>query len=392
MNRFFVSLTNVFVAASILGSAQAYAGVETRVGNFFYKRNAQKAVESYTDNTVLKTIDKLVENMQNLNTKAIILQGDQNEKNLLVTTNAWRNASATFNMSQSFLYGPAAHYDFHKQLAIWPMDKVLVDNALNAMSKGIIDMDSKQLRKMTASMRGLNTVKYLLFEGGLERNIGDLNQTKLHYLVAATGALVIEAIDFQASWIGTDNLSSEKRKIAKENSLKRHTAYAKEFKNPGKPYSRYFSVSVPLQELIQESTTVLEDILPVLEELATRAELGKLNYWESIDPYSDILNRIKGVENSYLGGVPGSRGTSFSELVAEKDKVLDERIKTAFAHATKRIEVIRDLKETKQEKRELAVKIAASECEKLLSRLMVATPLVTADPAVEPFAPYGSNI
>ncbi|PHR27273.1 MAG: Imelysin [Desulfotalea sp.] len=392
MNRLFVSLTSMFVAASILGIAPAQAGIQDNVADYLFKRNAKKALESYTDNTILKTIDQLVKNIRTLNNDAKKLHADKNEKYLDKTIAAWRATVASFNRSQIFMYGPAAQYDFHKQLSIWPADKILIDNTLDKMSKGLLQLGPAQLRKMTASMRGLNTVKYLLFSKGLKRDIGTIKDTELDYLVAVTDVLQLEAIDFEASWVGTNNLSADKLEIVKKAGLKNWSSYAKEFKNPGEPYSRYLSVSVPLQELIQESTSVIEDILPIIEELATREPLGKLHYWDRIDPYADILNGLKGVENSYLGGIPGSRGTSFSDLVATKDAVLDKRIKIAFAHAQKRIETIRSLENGPQEKRELAVKVAVSECEKLLSRLMVATPLVTADPAVEPFAPYGSNI
>ena len=136
---------------------------------------------------------------------------------------------------------------------------------------------------------------------------------------------------------------------------------------------------------------MIEEMVPAIEDLAEYDE-NNIKYWDSLDPYTELLDLLKGVENSYLGGVEGSRGVSFSELVAEKDKVLDDRIKTAFAHTAKRIEIIRSLKDASIEKKEMAIKVAASEAKKLGSRMMVATPLVTADPAVEPFGPYGSDL
>jgi predicted lipoprotein len=391
MKRFFVLLTGIFVATAALGVMPVSAGLKDNMGNYLFKRKAIKAIESYTDNTVLKTIDECVNNIEKLHQAALKLQKNKHESSLAATTNAWHKVLSSLNRSTIFFYGPVAHYDYNKALALNPFDKILVDHALGEMKAGTLSLSSQVLRDKTASMRGLYTIRYLLYRNGLPRKVADITDAELSYLVVASYAMVEESIDLQASWVGTANLSADKVAILKKAGMKSHTSYAEEFKNPGEPYSRYLCVSVPLQEMIQESTSVIEDMIPGIEELINHDE-SDIKYWDSLDPYTELLDMLKGVENSYLGGVSGARGTSFSELVAEKDKVLDDRIKTAFAHTAKRILVIRDLKDASKEKREMAVKVAAAECEKLASRMMVATPLVTADPAVEPFGPYGSDL
>lgn len=389
MKQSFSNLRNAVVITALLGTLPAHANVKQSMGDFFFKRKAGKAIESYTDNTVLKSLELMVDDIKSLNVAAQNLHKVQTDINLAATTDAWKKVSASLNRSVIFFYGPVAHYDFNKELAIWPFDKVLVEHALGEMEAGNLTFTSKSLRERTASMRGLNTIKYLLFRDGKQRVTTDITKTEFDYLTVATKAMVEEGLKMQASWVGSEDMSDEDNTILTKAGLtKKWKGYAYEFKNPGEPDSRYFSLSVPLQELIQESMTVVEDMVPAIEELADFDE-NTLNYWDSFDPYADLLSLLEGVENSYLGGVEGSRGASFSELVAMKDEVLDVRIKTALVSVGKRIRAIQDAPEGK---REMAIKVAASECGKLAARIMTATPLVTADPAVEPFAPYGSDL
>ena len=142
-------------------------------------------------------------------TKAIITWAD--------AATAWHRAMALFNNAWVFNYGPAAMYNFDKQLATWPFDKYLVDYALNEMAAGRLKVDSTYLRtNKHASMRGLHTVQYLLFRNGTERAAQDISKQETQYLCAVCRALVEEGIDFEASWKGTANLSQEKQDILKK--------------------------------------------------------------------------------------------------------------------------------------------------------------------------------
>ncbi|MGL1958169.1 MAG: hypothetical protein OCD00_12720 [Colwellia sp.] len=384
----YIILVSVVAIALLLSTG---TGFNTKLDNFLFKQKAAQVIESYTDNTVIATLEHLVDSIFALDKAAQNLRTKKSVTAMEKTIKAWHKVLAYFNRSVIFHYGPAAFYDYHKQLAIWPADVVLIEHALGKVRAGKLKTDPASLRDETASTRGLYTASYLLFRHGKPRKIEDLTTTELNYLVAVTGAMLEEGVDFQAAWVGTDNMPEDKKIILEKASMKQHSSYAWEFKNSGDEQSRYFSLSVPLQELIQESTSVLEELIPTVEELAERDE-NHIKYWDMIDPYAEIINRMKGIENSYLGGVEGARGTAFSDLVAEKDPILDDRIKTGFAYVNKQFENIRKLKNAPADKRAIAIRVAVSECEKLMKRMVTATPLVTADPAVEPFAPYGSDL
>lgn len=371
-------------------SLPAQAGIKQKAMDYLFEKKAFDAVEDYAQNHVLKTLSLLSDALVDLQKAAIRLDQDKSDNAVAEATKAFDRAMALFNNAWVFNYGPAAYYDFHKQLAIWPVDKYLVDYALKQMDEGTLQVDSTYLRtNKHASMRGLYTVQYLLFENSKKKKASNISQTQTKYLMAVCQALVEEGFDFEASWKGTVNLSEYKRKVLKEAGMKVRPAYAYEFSNPGEPDSRYVSVSIPLQEIFQECTSVVEDLLPGIEELK-EYQADNAPYWIPADPYADLLTRLDGVEDAYFGGVEGVRDASISDLVAHKDSVLDRRIKAGLAHARKSITDIRDLTPAQlDEKRDLKVRIALSECEKLIGRLTAATLIVSADAVLKPWAAYG---
>ncbi|WP_334319168.1 hypothetical protein OH491_02440 [Termitidicoccus mucosus] len=341
------------------------------------------------DNTVLKTLDLLVANIEALHVAAKKLQANPSAGNLDAAARAWHAAHGTWMTAVAYLYGPAAQHDYHKRIATWPFDKVLVEHALDLMEAGQLAVDSRYLREEEMSgLRGLYTIMYFLFRDGRPREAAGIRSVELSYLTAVTQALLEDSIDFEASWRGLEKLPPARTAVLQAAGIQNRSAYAEEFKHPGTPTSRYASISMPLQEVFQEITGVLEDIVPLIGELRETAEPGAPAYWDSLDPCADLLNQLRSVENAYLGGVNGSRGRSVSELVAGHDKVLDRLIKISLAHTAYRIGAIRDLHGESSGKRELAVRVAEGELEKLTARVAMAIPLVVLDPAVRPYAAY----
>jgi predicted lipoprotein len=392
MKRPFVRIACLVVVTAIIGFAAFAIPGNASVKQYFAVRTVNKVLESYTDNTVLKTLALIVDGIKELNAAAVKLQTDLTDESLAAAADAWRAARAYWLMAFPFMYGPGSFYDFDKQIATWPFEKVLVDHALREIEVGRLQVDSRFLREeRTSSMRGFYTAEYLLFRNGQPRKAKDVGAAELKYLAAVTQAMLEESIDFEASWLGTDNLPPDKAEILKKAQLKSRSSYAAELKNAGQPGSRYFSQSVALQEIFQDCiATLQDDVQPAISELLDAPGAGDANYWDNHNIYTDLQNRLKGVENAYIGGVMGSRGHSISELVAGKSAVLDKRVKIALAHAAHSIAAIGDpYSGEHDENRDLAVRIAEAECTKLINRLNVAALLVTTDPALRPWAAYG---
>lgn len=389
MKRTFIRMTILCVITIIIGLAVFVLPRNARVKKYLAARTVDRVLADYTDNTVLKTLAWVVDDVKALNSSALKLQADPTDENLAATAAAWRAARVHWSMTSAFMFGPGNFYDFDKQMATWPFDKILVDHLLGEIEAGKLQVDSAYLREKNSSMRGFYTAEYLLFRNGQPRKAKDVSAAELNYLAATTQAMLEESIDFEASWLGTANLPAAKAAVIQKAKMENRSSYAHEFKTAGRPGSRYFSPSVALEEIFQQSATVIEDIVPLLAELAESPGVGEKNYWVSKNANADVLNMLHGSENAYLGGVKGSRGHSISELVAAKNQMLDRRVKIAFAHTAHRIAALGGLNGRDREARELALKIAEMECNKLMSKLNFALLLVAMDPEVRPWAAYG---
>lgn len=351
---------------------------------------ALAAVAGYVDNAVIKTIEMLAAEAEQLNRASQNLQAERSPAHLDAMVSAWHAAYGIWKTTSPYLYGPAAQYDYWKRLATWPCDKVLIDHAILQLEAGELAVDSRYLREEeVAALRGFYTLQYLLFQNGVPRAVTDFTAAEVDYMVAVTQALFEESVDFEATWRGTKNLSAEKAAVLKNAGLKPRESYGDAFKNPGTPGNPYTSLSISYQDLFQDISGVLSDeIVPGVAELLEGEDRGEMAYWDSIDPYADLLHLLQGVENAYLGGTPAVRTLGVTDFLAEHDPALDRLIRISFAHAYFRVAALRDSQGGTPEERNLAARIAEMEVEKLVARMSVAIPQVVLDPAVEPYAAY----
>lgn len=390
MKRPIIRMAGLVVITTLIGFGAVALPRNEKVKQFFVDKNLKQVLADYTNNTVLKTLNLVVHDIKELHTVVVRLQTDPTDKNLNDAAAAWRVARAQWKMTDAFMYGPASFYNYDKQLSAWPLDRPMVDHTVGEIAAGKLQLDEHYLRNsLNASQRGFLAAEYLLFREGQPRKAEDISPAELTYLVATTHAMVLESMDFEASWLGSDKLPAQKAAALRAAGIKSRTSYAHEFKNPGKPGSRYLSASVPLQEIFQDSLGIIEELCPAIEEVLGSDDPRDSDTWYSHNGLADIQNGLQGVENSYLGGVEGTRGHGVSELLAIQNDVLDRRVKIAFADTAYRIEALRASFGEDHEGKELAVKIAVAACHKLATRLSFASPLVSMDPGTRPWALYG---
>jgi predicted lipoprotein len=339
---------------------------------------------------VLKTLELVVNDITALDAATHKLQAAPTDANLAAAASAWRAARSRWRQGTVFEFGPSAYYNFDKQLSSWPLDRNLVDHVIGQIAAGKLSVDARYLReRLHSTQRGFLAAEYLLFRDGQPRKAEDVSAAELGYLTAVTEAMAIESMDYRAAWLGTGNVPAEQAAALAAAGLQTRPPYVEEFKHPGRSGSRYFSPSGPLQEIFQDSVAAVEAMCPAIAEVLGSADPLASYTWFSRNGLADIQSELKGVENAYLGGVEGKRGSSISELLAVKSKVLDRRIRIALADTAYRIAAAGDPYGEPREDRALTVRIAEAACRKLLSRLTAAMPLVCMDPSTRPWAAYG---
>ncbi len=387
MKRTIIRLSIILTAAGI-----ACAAVLVPRSAWYTDKKAlqeiDRAIADYTDKTVIKTLEKVVDSLRQLDTDAAALTKNADDAAVQKIADSWRTAKAQWQQTSVFAYGPASFYDYDKQIATWPTDKVMVEHHLRQIEAGELELDSRILReKINSSRRGLYTAEYLIFRNGNPRKAMELTPAEVTYLQAVTGALVEEGLDYLAIWKGTDKLDVAQARKLKDAGFEPHSSYGEEFTSAGTEKSRYFSTSVPLQEMFTEAVAVVEDLCPVIAE-----ELGSNDPMDSMSMHSrnaqaDALNLLKGVENAYFGGLEGDRGVSLSALLAERNPILDRRIKIGLADVRHRINQLGDPYAAGAD--ELYVRRAVASCEKLAAKMNNSVPVVCMDPLTKPWIAYG---
>jgi len=363
-----------------------------RVKQYMAEREVNQLLADYTDNTVLKTYDLVVDNFKKLDKAVNRLQENPSERTISEATAIWFTTRNRWKTTMAFLYGPVAFYDFDKQVAGWPLDRPMIEHTIAEIAAGRLQVDDRYLRELKhVSQRGLHAVEYLLFRDGKARSVSEISKAELSYLVAVTRAMVIEGLDMKASWVGTENMNAADSALLKAAGLKSRTAYAVELKNPGKPESRYLTQSIPLQEITQDTMTVMEEVCSAIDEALGSSDPRDSQTWFSYNVVDDIVHELKSAENTYMGGIEGSRGTSFSDLVAKKSDMLDQRVKLGFADLEHRIKVLGSPynSDMNASERDLAYRIAMQSCHALSTRLLVAMPMIALDPRTKPLGAYG---
>jgi hypothetical protein len=358
---------------------------------FWADRQHDRVLADYTDKTVIATLEALVESIERLDGAAERLAADPSQAHLDTAAAAWRPARRLWQETLAFQYGPAAHYNFDKQLAAWPVDRVRVDHTLAGMAAGRLELDPARLRDRRATQRGLLTAEYLLFRDGAPRALTGMGDAERRYLAAVTGALRLEGSAFLAQWAGTANLAPERAAALEEAGFESHTAYGDELRNPGAPDSRYASASVSLQDILGDTLAATEQGLcpRIAETLDTTDRWGSQTRL-SRHGLADLQGTLQGVANSYLGGRPGDRGRSIAELMASYNAVVDRRIKIALGQVAHRLEALAGPDGVADaEPNGLPARRAVAACETLRERIGVATLIVTMHPRAKPWMAYG---
>lgn len=390
MKRTLVRWTSLFVLTASVGVGAVALVRNASVKKFFVERKLDRVLEDYTDKVALKTIALAVQKIRALEKAAVKLQAEPTDGNLAAAADAWRTARAQWKKASTIMFGPAAYYNFDKQLATFPLDRPLVEHVLGEMETGRMKVDERYLREeLQSSQRGFLAAEYLLFRDGKPRKAKDVSPAELSYLVAVARAMTVESADFEASWVGSAKLPADKAALLKAAGTQTRGSYADELKHPGAPDSRYMSHSVVLQEIFQDLFSVTEELCPAIVEVLGSADPRDSETWYSGNGPADLVSTLQSVENGYLGGVEGARGHSVSDLMAAQDEVLDQRIKIALADTAYRIAEVGDPYGESREDRDLLVRRAEAACQKLAARLSVAALLVTMDPSTKPYAAYG---
>ena len=296
-------------------------------------------INDYIDLTVLPTYDDMKAKVWDLMDAVTVMFESETatQDQLNAVCAAWRNAREPWELSEGFLYGPAANYSIDPSLDSWPLDQVNIEALLNS-SQNIAEQTFAQ------DNSGFHTLEYLIFLNGTPRDISSISSRQKEYIYYVTKKLLDDTVRLWAEWHGEKAISDQRDAELIENDeitiAGGEDGFAELLRNPNM-YQKYKTQNQVLEEIIDNG------LCNIANEVGTQKignpyreqDVYAVESWYSFNSLDDYENNIISIENSYLGGPEATRKseTSMSAYVASKNSDLDAEITKAISDARKAI-------------------------------------------------------
>lgn len=309
----------------------------------------KSATEAYVQHTVLPTYSAMADAAIRMRDLCHAVQekhaaGTLTTGDIKAAGDAWKEARKNWELSEAFLFGPAANHNIDPHIDSWPLDKAAMDNLLVQIRNG----NQWSLENNGGyGLIGFHAVEYMLFELSADENTSLVHSTdytpeELEYLVAVADDLCQQCVCLEACWAGTENVSEAKQKILEDADLDYNENYGWEMMNAGKAGSRFKTYQEAAEELIQGCIDIADE---VGNTKIGRPHIGSSqedkNYIES--PYSlnsieDFADNIRSIKNAYLGSNSGD--ASVSDYVKSVNPEADAAVRNAIDNAISAIEAV----------------------------------------------------
>lgn len=314
------------------------------------KESALKdAVVAYVDHTVLPTYAAMADASIELYDLCVEIKSKKTAGTLTTADvqkagEVWKSSRKSWELSEAFLYGPAANHNIDPHIDSWPLDKAAMDDLLADIRA---HKNWNLINNGGYGLIGFHSIEYMLFELTADENSSrphSINYTdeELVYLVAVAEDLRNQCVCLEACWRGMGATSPLKTGILDEAELDYGENYGSEMKNAGQPGSRFLTYQEAVEELIQGCIDIADEVGNTkIGRPCLGASSEDKNYIES--PYSlnsieDFADNIRSIQNSYCGSVAGD--ASVSDYVRSFNPDLDTRLRKAITNSISAIEAI----------------------------------------------------
>lgn len=309
----------------------------------------KEATADYVEHTVRPTYSAMAEAAVRMRDLCHTMQlrhasGTLSAADIKAAGEAWKEARKNWELSEAFLFGPAANHNIDPHIDSWPLDKAAMDNLLEQIRNG----NQWSLENNGGyGLIGFHAVEYMLFELSDDENSSLVHAVsytpeEMEYLVAVADDLCQQCVCLEACWAGTENLPEARRQILEEAELDYGENYGWEMINAGKAGSRFKTYQEAAEEIIQGCIDIADE---VGNTKIGRPHIGSSqadkNYIES--PYSlnsveDFADNIRSVRNAYLGSNSGD--ASVSDYVKAISPETDAEVRNAINNTIIAIEAI----------------------------------------------------
>lgn len=340
------------------------------------------AATPYVQKTVLPTYAGMADTAVELARRCEDIQtkhasGVLTEADVKSAGDVWKESRRYWELSEAFLFGPAANHNIDPHIDSWPLDKNAMDDLLGDIRAG---------KKWDIAnhggygLLGFHSIEYVLFElsadgkTSLPHNPATYTPEVLEYLVAVACDLRDQCVLLEACWAGMSNISVEKQSILAEAELDFADNYGWMMENAGMAGSIYKTYQEVAEEIIQGCIDIATEVGNTKIGRPNQASSEEdRNYIESpyaLNSIEDFKDNIRSIQNSYMGSAAGD--ASISDYIKKVNPSLDAELRSAL---TRSISVIGEIPEpfaqtAKGEKADIAREYVGTTLVETLEKVM----------------------
>ncbi len=350
MNKFLKSAA--LIAASILLTVNLTSCNKDPQPTTEEANKAQKEaiVKQYLNHTVYPTYAQLAEKTDALVGNLDALKANKTQANVNAATATFLEARHWWELSEAFLFGAASDFGIDPHIDSWPLDEDAFNNLMaspNMIAMLADDEDGTVAgEQLGNALLGFHGIEYILFRDGQPRNVNEINDDMMTYVLAVSRDLRNRCFQLEVSW--NDNAPQAHKDLMDElelnTSLSSGNTYGANMIQAGQAGSTHATFTNALE-------AIADGCIDIADEVGT-SKIGKPHsgedptYVES--PYSqksitDFYDNINSVKNAYMGGMEGQRdeASSLHTYIKEYNTILDTKAVNAIENALIKIQAMR---------------------------------------------------
>ena len=315
------------------------------------KAQKEAIVKQYLNHTVYPTYASLAEKTDALVENLEALKANKTQANVNAATVTFLEARKWWEMSEAFLFGAASDFGIDPHIDSWPLDEDAFNNLMaspNMIAALATDEDGMVAgEQLGNALLGFHGIEFILFREGQPRNVNEITDDMMTYIVAVSRDLRNRCFQLEVSW--NANAPQAHKDLMEELEFNTtvnggRNTYGENMTQAGQAGSTFATFTNALE-------AIADGCLDIADEVGT-SKIGKCHTGEDVtyveSPYSqksitDFHDNIISIKNAYMGGMESQRDESLSvhTYIKEYNAELDTKALNAIENAIAKIDAMK---------------------------------------------------
>ncbi|MBO6025430.1 MAG: peptidase M75 [Bacteroidales bacterium] len=315
------------------------------------KATKEAIVKQYLNHTVYPTYASLAEKTDALVENLETLKANKTQANVNAATVTFLEARKWWEMSEAFLFGAASDFGIDPHIDSWPLDEDAFNNLMgspNMIAALATDEDGMVAgEQLGNALLGFHGIEFILFREGQPRDVNEITDDMMTYIVAVSRDLRNRCFQLEVSW----NADAPQAHKDLMEELEFNTTvnggdntYGENMIQAGQAGSTFATFTNALE-------AIADGCLDIADEVGT-SKIGKCHTGEDVtyveSPYSqksitDFYDNITSIKNAYMGGMESQRDEvlSLHAYIQDNNKELDTKAMNAIENAMTKIQAMK---------------------------------------------------